>query len=192
MSPTPGELCTMDVGFRPDVDIPRMSSNPGDKSAGELEYGSVLDFPQVDSAQSRCGAVELGLRRANCPPGEIGTKECDYIMPALLAGSSDLDCLPNQGKDCIKDFSAGGTLSPSVSDLSGPRGPYVTDGPVGLPGTLSPSTFMAEMTARQLLCPSSGRSDETYGGCDPALPRWRRRGRDVLTEDGAYPRLLMQ
>ena len=52
----------------------------------------MLGFSQVDSAQSRCGAVELGLRRVNCPPGEIGAKECDYMMPALLAGSSDLEC----------------------------------------------------------------------------------------------------
>ena len=89
------------------------------------------------------------VRRARLAP-----KECDYIMPALLAGSSDLECLPYQGRDCIKDFSAGGTLFPSVSDLSSPRGPYVTDGPVGHPGTLSPSTFMTEMTARQLLCPT--------------------------------------
>ena len=144
-SATTGELCTMDVGFRPDVDIPRTSSNPGEKSAGELGYGAVLGFSQVDSTQSRCGAVELGLCRANCPPGEIGAKECGYIMPALLAGSSELECLPYQGKDCIKDFSAGRTLSPSVSDLSGPRGPYVTDDPVGHPGMLSSSTFMTEI-----------------------------------------------
>ena len=175
----------MDVGFRPDVDIPRTSSNPGEKSAGDLGYESVLGFSQVDSAQSRCGAVELGLRWANCPPGEIGAKECDYIMPALLAGSSDLECLPYQGKDCIKDFSAGRTLSPSVSDLSGPRGPYVTDGPVGHLGTLSPSTFMSEMTARQLLCPPVVAQTRPMEGCDPALPwRWRW-GLDVLTEDGA-------
>ena len=124
----------MDVGFRPDVNIPRTSSYPGEKKAGELGYRSVLGFSQVDSAQSRCGVVELDLRRVNCPPGEIGTEECDYIMPALLAGSSDLECLPYQGKDCIKDFSAGGTLSPSVSDLSSPRGPYVTDGPLVILG----------------------------------------------------------
>ena len=146
-------MCTMDVRFRPDVDIPRTSSNPGEKSAGKPGYGSVFGFSQVDSAQNRCGAVELGLRQVNCPPGEISTKECDYIMPALLAGSPDLECLPYQGKDCIKDFSAGGTLSTSVSDLSGPRGLYVTDGPVGHPGMLSPSTFMTKMLARQLLCP---------------------------------------
>ena len=42
-------------------------------------------------------------------------------------------------------FSAGGTLSPSVSDLCGLRGPYVTDGPVGHPGTLSSSTFQPEI-----------------------------------------------
>ena len=63
-SATPGELYTMDVGFRPDVDIPRTSLNPGEKSAGEQGYGSLLGFPQVYSAQSRCGAVELGLRQA--------------------------------------------------------------------------------------------------------------------------------
>ena len=133
------------MGSRPDVNIPRTSSNPGEKSTGELGYISVLGFSQVDSAQSRCGAVELDLRRANCPPGEIGAEECDYIMTSLLTGSSDLECLSYQGKDCIKDFSAGGTLSPSVSDLSGPRGLYVTDGPVGHPGTLSSSTFMTEI-----------------------------------------------
>ena len=174
----------MDVGFRPDVDIPRTSSNPGEKSAGELGYGSVLGFSQVDSAQTRCGAVELGLHRVNCPPGKIGAKECDYIMPALLAGSSDLECLPYQGKDCIKDFSAGGTLSPSASDLSGPRGPYVTDGPVGHPGTLSTSTFMTEMMAWQLLCPPVVAQTRPMEGCDPALPRQWRWGRDVLIEDG--------
>ena len=184
-SVTPGELCTMDVGFRPYINIPRTSSNPSEKSAGELGYRSVLGFSQVDSAQSRCGAVELGLRRVNCPPGEIGAKECDYIMPALLARSSDLECLPYQGKDCIKDFSAGGTLFPSVSDLSGPRGPFVTDGPVGHPGTLSPSTFMMEMTARQLLCPPVVAQTRPMEGCDPALPRRWRRGRGVLTEDSA-------
>ena len=121
----------------------------------------------------------------NCPPGEISAKECDYIMPALLAGSPDLECLPYQGKDCINDFSAGGTLSLSVSDLSGPKGPYVTDGPVGHPGTLSPSTFMTEMTARQLLCPPVVAQTRPMDGCDPGLPRWWRRGRDVLMEDGA-------
>ena len=144
-SATPGEMFRMDVGFRPDANIPWTSSKPGEKSVGELGCRSVLGFSQVDSAQSKCGAVELDFRRANCPPGEIGAEKCDYIMPAPLAGSSDLECLPYQGKDCIRDFSAGGTLSPSVSDLSGPRGLYVTDSPVGHPGTLSSSTFMTEM-----------------------------------------------
>ena len=57
-------------------------------------------------------------------------------MSAPLAGSSDLECLPYQGRDCVRDFSAGGTVSPSVS---GPRSPSVTDGPIGHPGTLSSS-----------------------------------------------------
>ena len=99
-SATPGELCRMDVRFRPDVDIPRTSSIPGEKSAVEPGYGSVLGFSQVDSSQNRCCA-------------------------------SDLECLPYQRKE---DLSAGGTLSPSVSDLSGPRGPYVTDGPLVILG----------------------------------------------------------
>ena len=38
--------------------------------------------------------------------------------------------------------------------------------------------LQTEITARQLLCPP-------VEGCDPALPRRLRRGRDVLTEDGA-------
>ena len=58
---------------------------------------------------------------------------------------ADLECLTYQGTDCIVDFSAGGTLSPSVSDLYGPRDLYVTDGPVGHPGTLSSSTFQPEI-----------------------------------------------
>ena len=90
-SATSGELCTMDVRFRPDVDIPRTSSNPGEESAVEPGYGSVLGFSQVDSTLIRGGA-------------------------------SDLECLPCQRKDCTKDFSAGDMLSPSISDLSGPRG----------------------------------------------------------------------
>ena len=57
----------------------------------------------------------------------------------------DLECLTYQGRECIMDFSAGGTLSPSVSDLSGPRGPYVDDGPVDHPGTSSSSAFMPKL-----------------------------------------------
>ena len=53
--------------------------------------------------------------------------------------SSYLECLSRKG--LYQYFTAGGTLSPSVSDLSGPRGPYFTDGPVGHPGTLSSSNF---------------------------------------------------
>ena len=58
----------------------------GEKRAGELGCRSVLGFSQVDSAQSKCGAVDLDLSRANCSPGEIGAEECDYIMSAPLAG----------------------------------------------------------------------------------------------------------
>ena len=83
---------------------------PGGDKRGRTRMQISVGFSQVDSAQSKCGAVELDFRRANCPPGEIGAQECDYIMPAPLAGSSDLECLPYQGRDCIRDLSAGGTL----------------------------------------------------------------------------------
>ena len=43
---------------------------------------------------------------------------------------ADLECLHYLGRNCIMEFSAGGTLSPSESDLTGPNGPYVTDGPL--------------------------------------------------------------
>ena len=100
--------------------------------------------------RSTCLAWIVGQFRTSArlnffPPGEIGAEECAYIGPAPLAGSSDLECLPYQGRECIRDFSAGGMLSPSVFDLSGPRGPYVTDDPVGHTGTLSLSTFMPEI-----------------------------------------------
>ena len=143
-SATPGEMCTMDVGFRPDVNVPRTSSNPGEKCAGELGCRSVLGFSQVDSAQSKCGVVELDFRRANCPPGEIGA-ECDYIMPAPLAGSSDLECLPYQGRDCIRDLMlAGRCLRPYPTCLArGAR--MLLMAPVDHPGMLSSSTFMPEI-----------------------------------------------
>ena len=44
---------------------------------------------------------------------------------------------------------------------------------------------MTEMTARQLLCPLVVAKTRPMEGCDPALPRRWRRGRDVLTEDGS-------
>ena len=43
---------------------------------------------------------------------------------------------------------------------------------------------MTEMTARLLLCPPVVAQTRPMEGCDPALPRRWRRGRDVLTEDG--------
>ena len=57
----------------------------------------------------------------------------------------DLEGLHYLGRNCIMDFSAGGTLSPSKSDLTGPNDPYVTDGPVGQIGTLSPLTSSSEI-----------------------------------------------
>ena len=42
-----------------------------------------------------------------------------------------------------------------------------------------------EMTARQLLCPPVVAQTRSMEGCDPAWPRRLRRGRNVLTEDGA-------
>ena len=58
---------------------------------------------------------------------------------------ADLEGLNYLERNCIMDVSAGGTLSLSESDLTGPNGPYVTDGPVGQIGTLSPSTSSSEI-----------------------------------------------
>ena len=44
---------------------------------------------------------------------------------------------------------------------------------------------MTEMTTRQFLFPPVVAQTRPMEGCDPALPRQWRRGRDVLTEDGA-------
>ena len=35
-----------------------------------------------------------------------------------------------------------------------------------------------------MLCPPVVTQTRPKEGCDPASPRWLRRGRDVLTEDG--------
>ena len=45
--------------------------------------------------------------------------------------------------------------------------------------------LQTEMTARQLLCPPVVAQTRPMEGCDPALPRRLRRGRDVLTEDSS-------
>ena len=66
---TLGELCTMDVGFRPDVNVPRTSSNPGEIGTVELGCRTVWGFSHVDSAPDDCGAVELDFRRTNFPLG---------------------------------------------------------------------------------------------------------------------------
>ena len=42
-----------------------------------------------------------------------------------------------------------------------------------------------ETTAQQLLCPPVVAQTRPMEGCNPALPRRLRRGRDVMTEDGA-------
>ena len=58
---------------------------------------------------------------------------------------ADLEGLNYLGRNSIMDVNAGGTLSPCDCDLTGPNGPYVTDGPVGQTGMLSPSTSSSEI-----------------------------------------------
>ena len=58
---------------------------------------------------------------------------------------ADLEGLNYLGRNCIMDVSASGSLSLSESDLTGPNGPYITDGPVGQIGTLSPSISSSEI-----------------------------------------------
>ena len=45
--------------------------------------------------------------------------------------------------------------------------------------------LQTKTTAQQLLCPLVVAQTRPMEGCNPALPRRLRRGRDVLTEDGA-------
>ena len=47
------------------------------------------------------------------------------------------------------------------------------------------TTLQTETTAQQLLCPPVVAQTRPMEGCNPALPRRLRLGRDVLTEDGA-------
>ena len=61
---TPGEMCTMDVGFMPGVNVPRTSSNPGEIGVVELGCRTVWGFSLIDSSPGECGVVELDFRRA--------------------------------------------------------------------------------------------------------------------------------
>ena len=174
-SVTPGELCTMDVRFRPDVDIPRTSATPGELCTTDVGFRPDVDIPRTSATPGELCTTDVGFRpdvdipRTSSNPGEESVVEPGYgsvlgfsqvDSAQTRGGASDLEYLLCQRKDCTKDSSAGEMLSPSISDLSGPRGPYVTDGPIGHLGTLSLSTFMSEMTAQ----PSGGRSDATHGG----------------------------
>ena len=47
--------------------------------------------------------------------------------------------------------------------------------------------LQTETMAQQFLCPPVVAQTRPREGCDPVLPRRLRRGRDVLTEDGAVP-----
>ena len=69
---------------------------------------------------------------------------CMSCLPEIPVNNG-LECLRYLGRNCVMDLSAGGTLSPSESDLTGPDGPYVPGGPVGQIGTLSPSTSSSEI-----------------------------------------------
>ena len=89
------------------------------------------------------------------------------------------------------DVNAGGTLSPSDSDLTGPNGPYVTDDPVGQIGTLYPSTSSSE-----ILVDPGGRlpSSDLAGMLLPDMPvgtidRWGTlppSDSDLTGPDGPY------
>ena len=52
---------------------------------------------------------------------------------------------------------------------------------------IEPDSIPLQMktTAKQLLCPPVVAQTRSMEGCNPASPRRLRRGRDVLTEDGA-------
>ena len=50
---------------------------------------------------------------------------------------------------------------------------------------IEPDSTPLQTTAQQLLCPPVVAQTRPMEGCSPALPRRLRRGRDVLTEDGA-------
>ena len=62
-SATPVEMCTVDVGFRPDVNIPRTNSNPGEKSAGELVFPRVIP-PRASVARLNWTSAGRTVRRA--------------------------------------------------------------------------------------------------------------------------------
>ena len=74
---------------------------------------------------------------------------------------ADLECLNYLGRNCIMDFSAGWTLFPSESGLTGPDGPYI-----GQIGTLSQSTSSYRWTL------AGGCRHPTSPGAAPGYACW--------------------
>ena len=107
-------------------------------------------FPSSDLARIRGPAPPPGLTVLMGPVG-----------PAMSLGVFPLS---DSESACVMDLSAGGTLSPSESD---PTGPYVPGGPVGQIRTLSPST-----SASAILVDPGGTlpSSNLVGMLFPAIP----------------------
>ena len=88
---------------------------------------TALGFPRVSCSPVEMCAVDSNFLRASFPPGELCAERQDCVRPGLW-NDFMIDATPVTG---------------SLIYSAGPDGPSVTGGPVGQPGTLSPSTFVS-------------------------------------------------
>ena len=89
------------------------------------------NFPRVSCSPVEMCAVDSNFPRSSFPPGELSAERQDCIRPGLW-NNFIINAAPVTG---------------SLIYSTGPDGPSVTGGPVGQPGTLSPSTFASAILA---------------------------------------------
>ena len=136
---SPGGGSMTDLGF------PRVSCSPVEMCAVDS------NFLWVSCCPVEMYAVDSNFPRSSFPPSELCTERQDCIRPGLW-NDFMIDAAPVTG---------------SLIYSAGPDGPSVTGGPVGQPGTLSPSTF-----ASAILVDPGGTfpSSDLAGMLLPAIP----------------------
>ena len=194
VSPDDEDLFETDDGSATDFDM--------DMSEGEycvvLDNGSVADLDGDMADEEDCCDSDDRDMLEDCMDSDVwSVTDLDSYRSDVDeedncdSDVADLEGLNFLGRNCIMDISAGGTLSPSASDLTDPNGLYATDGLAGQIGMLSPSTSSSEI----LVDPGGTLPSSDHAGMLlPAMPvgpigRWGTlppSDSDLTGPDGPY------
>ena len=77
-SATPGELCTMDVRFRPDVYIPRTIATPGELCTMDVKFGPDVDIPRTSATPGELCTTDVRFRRCGGGGCQTSTHRLGY------------------------------------------------------------------------------------------------------------------